>query len=82
VLVDVSGTGLATYDLLALLEAEGLLAMERDTARLRFVTHRLISDEDVDAAAAVVADIVERHAVPPAELPEVEGFDELDLEAD
>jgi threonine aldolase len=78
VLVDVSGTGLASYDLLALLEAEGVRAMERDTARLRFVTHRLISDEDVAAAASVVADLVDRHAVPPLELPEVEGLDELD----
>jgi len=78
VLVDVSGTGLASYDLLALLEAEGVRAMERDTARLRFVTHRLISDEDVAAAASVVADVVDRHAVPPLELPEVEGLDELD----
>ena len=83
VLVDVSGTGLASYDLLALLEAEGVRAMERDTARLRFVTHRLISDEDVAAAASVVADVVDRHAVPPVELPEVDGLDELDgLEED
>jgi threonine aldolase len=78
VLVDVSGTGLASYDLLALMEAEGVRGMERDTARLRFVTHRLISDEDVATTAAVVADLVERHAVPPTELPDVEGFEELD----
>ena len=53
--------------------------MERDAARIRFVTHRLITDEDVETAAAVVADVVERHAVPPVELPEVEGLDELEL---
>ncbi|HEY6075284.1 MAG TPA: hypothetical protein VIV36_00490, partial [Gaiella sp.] len=61
----------------ALLEAEGVRGMERDAARLRFVTHRLISDEDVETAAAVVADIVERHGVPLVELPEIEGLDEL-----
>ena len=54
--------------------------MERDAARIRFVTHRLISDEDVEKAVAVVADIVERHSVPPAELPEVEGIEELDVD--
>jgi hypothetical protein len=53
---------------------------ERDAARIRFVTHRLISDEDVETAVAVVADIVERHAVPPAELPEIEGIEELDVD--
>jgi threonine aldolase len=78
VLADFTGTGLAAYDLLALIEAEGVRAMERDAARLRFVTHRLISDDDVATAASVVADAVERHAVPPTELPDVEGFEELD----
>jgi len=78
VLVDVSGSGLASYDLLALLEAEGVRGMERDAARIRFVTHRLISDEDVETVAAVVADIVERHAVPPAELPAIAGLEELE----
>jgi hypothetical protein len=54
--------------------------MERDAARIRFVTHRLISDGDVERTAAVVADVVERHAVPPVELPEVAGLGELDLD--
>jgi threonine aldolase len=80
VLVDVSGTGLASYELLPLLYAEGVQAMERDAARIRFVTHRLISDGDVERTAAVVADVVERHAVPPVELPEVAGLGELDLD--
>jgi threonine aldolase len=78
VLVDVSGSGLASYDLLALLEAEGVRGMERDAARIRFVTHRSISDEDVETVATVMADLVERHAVPPAELPEIEGLEELE----
>jgi threonine aldolase len=76
VLVDVTGTGLTPGDLRVLLEAEGVRAMERDTARLRFVTHRLISDEDVATTAAVVASTVARHAVPPVELPEIEGIDD------
>jgi threonine aldolase len=78
VLVDVTGTGLAPPDLLALLEAEGVRAIERDASRLRFVTHRLISDDDVATAAAVAADVVECHSVPPEVLPEVEGLEELD----
>ncbi len=78
VLVDVSGTGLAAYDLLALIEAEGVRAMERDSERLRFVTHRLIADGDVEEAAAIVARVVERHSVPLVELPAVEGIEELD----
>jgi len=78
VLVDVSGTGLAAADLVTLLEAEGVRGMERDTARLRFVTHRLVGDEEIEAAAAVVAAVVERHAVPPTVLPEVAGFDDAD----
>jgi threonine aldolase len=80
VLVDVTGTGLSAEELLALLEAEGVRAMERDTARLRFVTHRLIGDEDVEGAATAVAAVVGRHAVPPVELPEIEGLDALGLE--
>ncbi len=78
VLVDVSGTGLAAYDLLALIEAEGVRAMERDSERLRFVTHRLIADGDVEEAAAIVARVVERHTVPLVELPAVEGIEGLD----
>ena len=78
VLVDVTETGLATYDFVALLEAAGVRAMERDGARLRFVTHRLVTDEHVETVAAVVAEVVERHAVPPLEIPELDGLDELE----
>ena len=45
-------------------------------SRLRFVTHPLIGDAEIEQAAAIVADVVERHAVAPAEEPEVEGLDE------
>jgi threonine aldolase len=79
VLVDVTGTGLDPSALVSLLDAEGVRVMERDSARIRFVTHRLIDDGDVAAAASIVATVVERHAVPPVELPEIEGLDELSL---
>jgi hypothetical protein len=56
---------------------------ERDPTRLRFVTHPLIGDAEIEQAAAIVAGVVERHAVPPAEEPEIEGLDEyLAWEAD
>lgn len=75
VLVDVTATGLEAGRLVALLEAEGVRAMERDPSRIRFVTHRLIGDDDVERAAAVVAEVVERHAVPAPELPVVDEFE-------
>ena len=76
VLADVAETGIVPADLVALLEAEGLRVMERDTSRVRLVTHRLIGDEEIERAAAVIAEIVDRHAIPPLELPEIEGLDE------
>jgi hypothetical protein len=36
--------------------------MERDTTRIRFVTHRLIGDADVARAAEAVAAVVAEHA--------------------
>jgi threonine aldolase len=54
VLVDVSGTELYPDDLLPLLADRGVLALERDTTRIRFVTHRLISDEDIARTAELV----------------------------
>ena len=78
VLVDVAATGLPPEELLLLLERAGVRAMERDASRIRFVTHRLIGDDDVEEAARVVAEVVERHSVPPFELPEVEGLAELE----
>lgn len=55
VLLDVSATGLLAEEFGERLASEGVLAMERDTARLRFVTHRQIGDAEVDAAADAVA---------------------------
>jgi threonine aldolase len=55
VLVDVSGTGLEPNEFLRLLAERGVLALERDTTRVRFVTHRLIGDAEVSRAAEAVA---------------------------
>ena len=46
VLVDVSGTELYPDEFLRLLAERGVLGMERDTSRVRFVTHRLIGDAE------------------------------------
>jgi threonine aldolase len=62
VLVDVGETALAPAEVLALLEQRGVRALERDTTRIRFVTHGSIGDEDVGRAAEIVADVVARHA--------------------
>ena len=58
VLVDVSGTGLEPNEFLRLLAERGVLALERDTSRIRFVTHRLIGDAEVARAAETAAEIV------------------------
>lgn len=55
VLVDTSGTGLSPEELLGHLAERGVLAMERGTNRVRFVTHRLIGDAEVERAAELVA---------------------------
>jgi threonine aldolase len=64
VLVDVSGTELYPDDLLPLLADRGVLALERDTTRIRFVTHRLISDEDIARTAELVGLTVAERAEP------------------
>ena len=51
VLVDVSGTELYPEEFLRLLADRGVLGLERDTSRVRFVTHRLIGDADVARTA-------------------------------
>ena len=62
VMVDAGATGLAPDELLPLLAERGVLAMERDTTRIRFVTHRLIGDAEVSRAAEAVAAIVAEQA--------------------
>jgi threonine aldolase len=79
VLADVSGTGIAPSELVSLLEETGLRVLERDTSRIRFVTHRLIGDDEVERAVAIVGETIDRHAVPPLELPTIDDSWEADL---
>jgi threonine aldolase len=79
VLADVSGTGSAPSELVSLLADAGLRVLERDTARIRLVTHRLIGDEEIERAVAIVAATVERHAVAPFELPATNDAWETEL---
>ena len=81
VLVDVSRTGVSAPDLVRLLAAAGVATMERDASRIRLVTHRLVTDGDVQDAARIVAEVVALHAVVPEALPEVEGFAEFEASA-
>jgi threonine aldolase len=62
VLVDVSGTELDPDEFLRLLAERGVLALGRDTSRVRFVTHRLIGDDEISRAAELVALTVGEHA--------------------
>jgi threonine aldolase len=62
VLVDVSGTELSPDEFLRLLAERGVLALERDTSRVRFVTHRLIGDAEIARTAELVALAVAEHA--------------------
>ena len=76
VLADVGGTGLLAGGARPAARGCGLRVMERDSTRIRLVTHRLVGDAEIEQAAAIVAEVVERHAVPPPEEPEIEGLDE------
>ena len=62
VLVDTSGTGLSPDELLAPLAVRGVRALEVHMNRMRFVTHRLIGDADIERAAELVALTVAEHA--------------------
>ena len=53
-LVDVCGTGLDPDEFLRRLAEHGVLALERDTSRVRFVTHRLIGDAEIAQAVEAV----------------------------
>jgi threonine aldolase len=62
VLVDVAGTELSPDEFLRLLAERGVLGLERDTSRVRFVTHRLIGDAEISQAAELVAAVAAEHA--------------------
>jgi threonine aldolase len=59
VLVDVSDTRSDPQSFVEALSARGVLAMERDGSRVRFVTHRLIGDDEIERAVVAVADVVD-----------------------
>jgi threonine aldolase len=80
VLADVSGTGIAPSALVSLLADAGLRVLERDTSRIRLVTHRLIGDDEIERAVAIVAETVARNAVPPVELPAIDDSWEAELD--
>ena len=61
VLVDVSATELYPDEFLRLLAERGVLGLERDTSRVRFVTHRLIGDAEIAEAAEIVAALAAEH---------------------
>ena len=58
VLVDVGGAGLEPEQFVAALAERGVRALVRDGSRVRFVTHRLVGDEDIDAAVAAAREVV------------------------
>jgi len=80
VLADVNGTGIAPTALVSLLADAGLRVLERDTGRVRLVTHRPIGDDEIERAVAIVAETVARQAVPPLELPVIDDSWEAQLE--
>lgn len=61
VLVDVGDAGLTPDEAVRLLAERGVLSLERDTSRIRFVTHRLIDDNDIALTAEIVAALAEEH---------------------
>ena len=58
VLVDVTGTGADAATLVALLDEAGVRAMSFDPSTMRFVTHRLIGDDEIERAAGLIAGVV------------------------
>jgi threonine aldolase len=54
VFADVAGLNLSSNEFAARLELEGVRVYARPGSRVRFVTHRLIGDADIDAAVQAV----------------------------
>ena len=80
VLADVAATGIAPDELVRLLAEAGVRVLERDSSRIRLVTHRLIGDAEVERAVAIVGEVVEQHAAPLV-VPELDYDWEAELEA-
>lgn len=58
VLVDVTGAGWEPGGFVDALAARGVLALERDGSRVRFVTHRLVGGEEIERAVLAAAEVV------------------------
>lgn len=58
VLVDVTGAGWEPAPFVAELAKRGVRALERDGSRVRFVTHRLIGDAEIEDVVSAVADLL------------------------
>lgn len=58
VLVDVTGSGCEPPQFVTALASRGVRALERDGSRVRFVTHRLVDDDDIARAADAAAEVV------------------------
>lgn len=67
VLVDVGESGLDPEEFVRLLRERDVLAMERDTSRIRFVTHRLIGDDEIARTAEIVAEVARHDPLADAE---------------
>lgn len=58
VLIDVTASGWGPERFVSALAERGVLALERDGSRVRFVTHRLVGDEEIERAALAAAEVV------------------------
>jgi threonine aldolase len=63
VLVDISGLDVTADQFVLLLKEEGLLALARDEATIRFVTHRGIRKEHIQEALAMTETAVKRSQI-------------------
>jgi threonine aldolase len=66
VYVGTTGTGLPALEMVKRLEAAGVWTLDESPWKLRFVTHLDLQEGDVEEAAQIVAQVVERAADPAA----------------
>lgn len=59
VIVDVSGTGKSSYEILDLLKQEGILAVDFGDTLVRFVTHKDVSSADIEEAIVRIHRVIQ-----------------------
>jgi threonine aldolase len=59
VIVDVSGTGKSSYEILDLLKQEGILAVDFGDTLVRFVTHNDVSSTDIEEAIVRIHRVIQ-----------------------